>query len=114
MPDLYLGPDCFRFEPVVIDRLIEPEQAGNYALGVKDDAGDFVPKYIGRSDSDLRMELIGKLGTKYPYFKFSVSNPRGAFQIECAQFHIFKGKVENMVHPVRPVDSDLKCFLCGA
>jgi hypothetical protein len=120
MPDLYLGPDSFRFEEVVVERLILPERAGNYALGIKDDAGEFVPKYIGRSDTDLRMELIGKLATaKYPYFKFSVSSPQGAFQIECAQFHLFKGKIESMrdaggAHPARPAGTEIKCFLCGA
>ncbi|MDA4135957.1 MAG: hypothetical protein OK449_03005 [Thaumarchaeota archaeon] len=120
MPDLYLGPDSFRFEQVVVERLIAPEQAGNYALGVKDDAGEFIPKYIGRSDTDLRMELISKLApTEYQYFKFSIGSPRGAFQIECAQFHLFKGKIESMrdaggTHPVAPTGTDFKCFLCGA
>jgi hypothetical protein len=114
MPDLYMGPNVFRFEQVVIDRLIVPGQPGNYALGIKDDAGNFIPKIIGRSDFDLRREMTDKLTTtKYPYFKFSVGSSRGAFQMECAQFHGFKGKLDNQTHPVKPVGSDLKCFLCG-
>jgi hypothetical protein len=114
MPDLYMGPDVFRFEQVVINRLIRPGQPGNYALGIKDEADNFVPKLIGRSDFDLRGELTRRLATdKHPYFKFSTGSPRGAFQTECAQFHGFKGKLENLTHPVKPAGSDLKCFLCG-
>ena len=114
MPDLYMGPNCFRFEQIVIDRLIKPGYPGNYALGIKDEKGEFVPKLIGRSDTDLRSQLMGKLGTtRYPYFKFSHGSPRSAHEMECAQFHSFRGHLDNKTHPVPPAGTDYKCFLCG-
>ena len=58
--------------------------------------------------------MIAKLTTlKYPYFKFSLCNPRLAFETECAQFHNFRRQLENKTHPTSPVGSGLKCFLCG-
>jgi hypothetical protein len=114
MPDLWMGPDLFRFEQVVIERLLKPGQPGNYALGFKDESGQFIPKYIGRSDYDLRAEMIAKLGVmRYPYFKFSAVNPRIAFETECAQFHNYGKQLDNKTHPARPAGSDLRCFLCG-
>jgi hypothetical protein len=109
-----MGPNLFRFEQVVIDRMVVPGEPGNYVLGLKDDSGEFIPKYIGRSDLDLRAEMTAKLATmKYPYFKFSMGNPTVAFQTECAQFHNFRRVLENKTHPVKPLGSELKCFLCG-
>lgn len=114
MPELYLGPSTFRFEQIVIERIVKPEKPGNYALGIKDEAGEFVPKYIGRSDADLRRELINRLADhKYPYFKFSLAGPRYAFEMECAQFHGFRGQLDNRDHPSSPQGSALRCFLCG-
>ena len=114
MPNLWMGPNLFRFEQVVLDRMIRPGTSGNYALGLKDESGEFIPKYIGRSDLDLRAELIARLGDmKYPYFKFSMANPKLAFETECAQFHNYRRLIENKTHPVRPVGPELKCFLCG-
>jgi len=114
MPDLWLGPDSFRFEEIVINRLIWPGQTGNYVLGLKDESGEFVPKYIGRSDTDLRGEMMSKLATmKYPYFKYSIGHPVVAFEIECAQFHNFRKTLENRSHPASPEGLGLKCFLCG-
>ena len=114
MPDLWMGPNLFRFEKVVIDRMIKPGEPGNYVLGLKDDSGEFIPKLIGRSDTDLKAELSAKLASpRYPYFKFSLGNPTLAFQTECAQFHSFKGRLENTVHPERPLGSEIRCFLCG-
>ncbi|MGD0637890.1 MAG: hypothetical protein ABSA72_07610, partial [Nitrososphaerales archaeon] len=63
MPDLWMGPNLFRFEQVVIDRMVVPGEPGNYVLGLKDDSGEFIPKYIGRSDLDLRAEMTAKLAT---------------------------------------------------
>jgi hypothetical protein len=114
MPNLYLGPDSFRFEIVVVDRVVRPGVPGNYALGIKDDSGEFIAKHIGRSDTDLRGELIGKVAvTKYPYFKFSHTSPRGAYEVECSQFHMFRKQLDNLTHPVAPAGTDYRCFLCG-
>jgi hypothetical protein len=114
MPDLWMGPNSFRFEQVVIERLVKPGVSGNFVLGSMDESGEFVPKYIGRSDFDLRAEMTAKLAVmKYPYFKFSLGNPRIAFETECAQFHTFRAQLNDKTHPASPVGSGLKCFLCG-
>jgi hypothetical protein len=109
-----MGPSIFRFEQVVIDRIVPPGESGNFVLGLKDESGEFIPKVIGRSDTDLRGELITRLTpARYPYFKFSMANPKIAFETECAQFHNFGKLLENKTHPVRPAGPELHCFLCG-
>jgi len=114
MPDLWMGPNVFRFEQIVIERMVELGKSGNYVLGFKDESGEFIPKFIGRSDVDLRAEMTSRLATlKYPYFKFSIANPKLAFETECAQFHNYRRLIENNTHPARPVGPELKCFLCG-
>ncbi len=93
---------------------IKPGESGNYALGTKDDSGEFIPKYVGRSDTDLWAEFVSKLGkVPYPFFKFSISSPRNAYELECAQFHGFQAQIDNKTHPTPPVGSALTCFLCG-
>ena len=102
MPDLWMGPNLFRFEQVVIERLVKPGQSGNYVLGFKDESGEFIPKYIGRSDVDLRLEMTAKLvTTKYPYFKFSLCNPRIAFEQSPPSSTITVGSCET--RPTRSV-----------
>jgi hypothetical protein len=114
MPNLFMGEDAYRFEPVVVNRLIRPGVPGNFALGLMDEGGEFVPKLIGRSDTDLRLELLTmSQNPPYPYFKFAISRRENAYEMECANFHSFQGKLDNKTHPVPPAGSDLKCLLCG-
>lgn len=109
-----MGPGVFRFEQIVIERVIKPGTSGNYALGEKNEAGEFIVRMVGRSDVDLRAELTSKLATnKYPYFKFSESSPPAAFEMECAHFHTLRPQIVNRVHPVPPQGTEMKCFLCG-
>jgi len=114
VPSLHMGAETFRFQPEVIDRVVEAGQSGNYVLGEKDEAGEFYPKFIGRSDTDLNTELKSKFGLlSYTFFKSSVSSPRAAYDLECAQFHSFKSQLDNKAHPTSPAGSNLTCFLCG-
>lgn len=114
MPSLHMGPDTLRFEVEVIDRVVTEISPGNYALGLKDEAGEFVPKYVGRSDFNLNAELKKKRAElNYPYFKFSYSSPREAYDMECSHFHIYRAQLDNAEHPLRPAGSQLSCFLCG-
>jgi hypothetical protein len=109
-----MGGETFRFQPEVVDRVVEPGYPGNYVLGEKDEAGEFYPKFIGRSDTDLNAELKSKFGVlPYAFFKSSLSNSRAAYDLECAQFHSFRSQLDNGDHPTSPAGSGLTCFLCG-
>jgi hypothetical protein len=114
MPSLYMGTATYRFEVVVVERVVPPDEPGNFALGFKDESDEFVPKYIGRSDSNLRQELLKRSGEKkYPFFKFAPGGPRSAYDMECAHYHSYKDQLDSPAHPTRPEGSELTCFLCG-
>jgi hypothetical protein len=109
-----MRPEVYRYEVIVVDRVVELNHPGNFALGEKDDSGEFVPKYVGRSDVDLNGELKRRKGDLgYTFFKFSLSSPKDAFDMECAHFHTFRGQLDNTVHPARPDGTDLLCMICG-
>jgi hypothetical protein len=114
MPTLHMGESVYRFQPEVVERIVEAGQPGNYALGVRDEKGEFYPRLIGWSPTDVRRELMAKLGTvPYEFFKVAVSGVRSAYDLECAQYHSFRGQLDDPVHPVAPPGSGLSCFLCG-
>lgn len=115
MPNLFMGDDTFRFQAIVIGRMVPLGVPGNFALGVKDDNDEFIPKLIGRSDTDLRAELLTRAGNpQYPYFRFALTaRKENAFEMECANFHSFSGMLENKTHPVAPAGLNVKCPLCG-
>ncbi len=115
MPYLFMGEDTYRFEAIVVERLIRPGAPGNFALGVKNDSDEFVPKLIGRSDRDLRTDLLAMAkNSPYPYFRFALTgNRENAYEMECANFHSFPGMLDNKTHPIPPAGTDLRCFVCG-
>lgn len=109
-----MGAAVYRFQVEVIDRVVVPGQPGNYVIGERSETGEFFPRFIGRSDTDVRSELKSKLGVvRYPFFKVSNSGPRNAYDLECAQYHTFRAQLDNKTHPVGPPGSGLTCFLCG-
>ena len=98
-------------------RLKVEERIGNYALGFykknpNSDSESFIVKYVGRSDSILKTEIIQqgiklkvkKDGTpKFTYFKFCyMTNIIAAYQKECSDYHEFCDKSTNIKHPERP------------
>ena len=113
MPSLYMGPEVFRFQEIVIDRIVSPGVSGNYVLGDKDEAGEFTPMFVGRSDTDLNSELKSKLSSGFPFFKVGFADPTYAFQLESVQFHAFKSQLQNRAHPEPPEGTSLRCFVCG-
>ena len=99
-----------------IDEVIVNTSAGNYALGYTAEKTFYV-RYVGRADSDVKGRLKKWAGKKdqYKEFKFSyASSPKAAFEKECHNFHDFGGidKLDNDIHPDRPVGSDWKCPAC--
>jgi hypothetical protein len=105
----------FDFTSEQIDKQVESNRIGNYALGYMD--GDtFIVKYVGRSDTDLNQELKARLDRGYSKFKFSYAGSvRQAFDKECNNYHDFggKAKLDNEVHPARPSGTNWPCPVSG-
>lgn len=95
-----------------VDRQVTKKSPGNYALAWKTEDGRFVPKYVGRSDTDLNGRLKRHVG-EYDLFKFSyASSPKAAFQEECRNYHDFQDQLDNENHPDRPDGSNWECPIC--
>jgi uncharacterized pyridoxamine 5'-phosphate oxidase family protein len=105
----------YDFTAKEIDKWVDAEKIGNYALGhMKEDT--FIVNYVGRSDIDVNAELKKRLTSKYPKFKFSyASSAKDAFERECHNYHDFGGKekLDNENHPDRPDGTSLPCPVPG-
>lgn len=98
----------------IVDEIITRRAPGNYALGVVRN-GRFVPRYIGRDDSDVRGRIKEQIGEspEYKYFKFRyAASPKDAFLHACMNYHDFRNSLEQMTHPARPDGTDLTCPFC--
>lgn len=92
---------------------------GNYQFGVMRE-GDFVPKYIGRSDSGLKKEIRQQWRNKvvngskrYTHFRYKKAvSAKAAYEQECKDFHKYDG-LDNINHPDVPDGKDYKCPICG-
>ncbi len=69
----------------------------------------FIPKYVGRSDKNLKVEFKQQLRnyakkglTHYKYVE--KDEPGAAFELECKLYHEFgkNKKLLNQIHPARP------------
>lgn len=117
MSSLGLGDESHQFDRDTIESLVDEDMIGNYALGHDRENGNFVPKYVGRSDTDLRVELIARLGTHpHPRFKFRYADSvQQTYERECNNYHDFLfnssggRQLENEIHPPTPEDMDLEC-----
>ncbi len=118
MTKLQLKHGPYLFDPVTIDGKVEPNKAGNFVLGyARESTGGFIPKYAGRSDSDLRKELHVKLqdaSKSRRLFKFDYAQTvREAFEKECLHYHDFKKQLDNDKHPRRPEATNYPCPVQG-
>ena len=105
----------YNFTSSEIDRVVTRTSYGNYALGYTKDDGTFIVQYVGRSDTDVNLELKARLTSKYKHFKYSyATSPKAAFEKECHNYHDFGGseKLDNKIHPSRPADTNWKCPVC--
>ena len=88
--------------------------AGAYALGHVNKEGEFVPKYVGRSDDDINGRLKKWVGSEYSKFKFKYyDSPKAAFEKECNLYHDWKNQLDNKQHPDRPDGTNWKCPRCN-
>ena len=61
----------YDYDLSTINKEIIRTQSGYYALGHLDLDGNFIIKYVGKSESDVRRRLKELLPSKYKMFKFS-------------------------------------------
>lgn len=113
MAKLQLKHGPFLFDSVTVDGKVEPNKIGNFVLGyAKTSTGGFIPKYAGRSDSDLKNELCTKLQAvkSRQLFKFDYAQTvREAFEKQCLHYHDFKKQLDNDMHPRRPEGTNYPC-----
>ena len=93
-----------------------PGKCGVYALGEMIE-GDFVVKYVGRSDNCLRTRLLThNYLYMYSYFYFLYTeSPEKAFRLESQWWHKcvdFDITIINKIHPASPVKAGLVCPYC--
>ena len=112
--DMQYGPYPFTAEG--IQKIPVEESPGNYALGYLKESA-LVPKYVGRSDTDLLAELDSRLAwaDKYSNFKCDyASSVKAAFDKECNNYHDFEKQLDIERHPDRPDGTDYQCPRCDA
>jgi len=92
-----------------IEKYVGKIKIGNYALG-SSKKNKFIPKYVGRSDTDLNSRLKNHLNESYKRFKFiKQTSSKNAFLKECENYHDFKKQLDNKIHPGRPTGLKWKC-----
>ena len=103
----------FSLDVKTIDKVVTKKSAGTYALGYLNKEGLFVPKYVGRSDTDINKRLKDSVGNNYPKFEFEYyGSPKAAFEKECNLYHDWKAQLDNKEHPDRPENANWKCPRC--
>lgn len=106
-----------------INKNIDDNRIGNYALGYINEQGMFIVKYVGRSDVNLRMRILHGIVDmqkdpthRYERFKFSYADSAlEAYEKECRNYHDFggiEGLLLNKTHPDKPVGTDCLCPIC--
>lgn len=111
MPSLEMGNSWYDYDSDEINSNVSSNKIGNYALGYEKEES-FIPKYVGRSDSDVKDELINYLDDKSHHKKFMfryASTEKEAHEKECKNFHDFEKQLENEKHPDSPNGMNLTC-----
>lgn len=110
------GPYCLTLEQIAA--VVTEKSPGSFVLGCLLPDGSFVPRLVGRSDSDVRREL--ELQTQFApslyAFTFSyAASPHAAFEQQCRDFHACSvcEALENKHHPTRPSHTTWLCPECG-
>ncbi len=71
------------------------------------------PRYVGRSDNDLKTRIThGK--NKYQYYQYcQCDTPNDAYKKESNLWHEHRNYLENENHPDKPEGSTENCPICG-
>lgn len=103
----------FALDCASIDRYVG-NNIGAFALGATNERGEFVVRYIGRSDTNVNQQLKSWVG-RYEQFEYRhFLSVRAAFEKECRLFHDFGGtaRLDNVAHPARPEAAEWTCPHC--
>jgi len=105
------------FLPPNIRKVVKGDKAGVYILG-NEENGEFVPKYVGRSDYSIRHRLLThNYMYNYEYFVFKyVRNTKEAFLTEAKWWHDCLNnelKIDNKIHPDSPNGIYIECPYCA-
>lgn len=108
----------FPFHKEVIERCIDCDKPGNYALGYEE-LGVFYVRKVGRGDENLRealYEIWDIIGHRYELFFFRYADSsKDAFDYHCRQYHHYLAKdLDEQTPPEPPVNSTRTCPICGA
>lgn len=110
-----LGP--FALTDDEVNKRVPENVMCNYAfLQNKWLAGEYIVRYVGRSDSDLKKEIKQQMRTDRAkgctHFKYSIAKSvKEAFEKECRNYHDFGGntKLHNKNHPNKPDGTEYEC-----
>lgn len=114
-----LGP--FALTDAEVNKRVPENVMGNYAfLQKKWLAGEYIVRYVGRSDSDLKKEIKQQMKTDRAagctHFMFSIAkSKKEAFEKECRNYHDFGecDSLNNDIHPAKPAGTEYKCPIEG-
>ena len=110
-----LGP--FALTDIDVNKRVPENVMGNYAfLQKKWLTDEYLVRYVGRSDSDLKKEIKQQVKTDRAkgctHFKYSIAKSvKEAFEKECKNYHDF-GESEclyNDIHPAKPAGTKYEC-----
>jgi len=96
----------------IVEKIIPKHATGAYFLGLEQNR-EFLIRYIGRSDTRLRMRLLSHVkNSKYSHFSFIKTDTiQQAFEIECREWHNAI-ELDNKIHPKKPKNLNYKCPYC--
>jgi len=98
-----------------VEEIVKPYVPGVFAIGYTRESGAFVVQYIGRSDRDVRAELMAQPMDETTRFKWvEMPSQRVAFETQCRLYHDFGESrvLENENHPERPAGANWPCPVC--
>ena len=94
-----------------LDSILEADKIGNYAVGNLNEKGEFIPKRVGRSDLDLKKELLQWIPFhQYSHFAYAyTTSAKLAYEKECHNYHDLFPFLNNPPHPAKPEGGNYKC-----
>lgn len=104
------GPYRLVYEEITF--FVRAASKGVYMLGQQGQSNRFLISYIGAGFTDVRSELLDRIGTASMFKIQLTQSADAAFRKQCDLFHQFQPS-GNFVHPERPRGSSVQCPYCA-